>query len=395
MIFALEGGGFLIENDAFRMRGTTNSHAQNTNKKNMVILADNGSYLLPTLIGLIDWVQISLPNEFFNEIVARDLLLYFLDLPKNIDAWDKNKMKMKGYKSSLSYQNISIFFDAADEKNGIIISFSGQGCRQAELFFREGFSWRDMFVEVFSCGGRFTRIDIAIDDLIGYFNISDLINKLQNGECVTRFKEVEPKSKFNPATGEPKGWTLAFGNITSRTYIYMYEKGKQLDLDYFWNRTEIRLKNENADSLANLIIQYGDESPRIGLFASGILKNYISFRDKNPCDINKSRWKVNDKWAAFLKDVQALKISKPLPDACIERTEKWLMYQCSKGMAKMFFAFQDEDNPRDFEWMRRLIAEGYSKLTIEDKRQIDNFRRNKKKYTQTSNLAIDEGYINI
>lgn len=376
------------------MRGTTNSHAQNTHENTCAPITENYSLPLPTLIGLIDWVQFSLPIDYFNEMLAKDLITHYIDLPQNLDGWDKNRMRLKGYKSSISYQNIAIFYDSSDETNGIIVSFSGQGCRQAELFFKLGFSWQDLFQEVFNAGGRFTRIDLAIDDLVGYFDIEELIEKMKNTECITRFKEVEPKALFDPKTGLSKGWTFAFGKQISRTYIYMYEKGKQLGLDYFWNRTEIRLKNENADSIANLIILNGDESAKIGLYAAGTLKNYISFRDKNDSDINKSRWPVNQKWASFLKDVEALKISKPLPDACIEKTEKWLKYQCSKAMAKMYFAMQDEDNPKDFTWMRRLIAEGMDKLTPEDKRQIDNYRRNKKKNTQAS-TAIDVGYINI
>lgn len=365
----------LAENDELCMRGVTNSPAQNTYAH---ILPEKTHQKTSSedeeqhLVGLIDWVQCSLPIDHFNEMLALDLLYYHFDLPRDPESWERNRLKLRGYKQSISYHNIAIFYDSADEKNGIILSFSGQGCRQAELLFRPGHSWSTFIQSIFDASGRFTRIDLAIDDFYGYFEIPYLIEKFHRGELISRFNEFEPKSKFD-REGNSKGWTFAYGSMRSRTYIYMYEKNKEQGVDYFWNRTEIRLKDENADTIAAIISDFGDESARIGMYAMGIINNYISYRIKTS-DSNKSRWPVDPVWQKYLNDIPKLRISKPLPDACIERTEAWLQRQVSKSIAKMYYAMMDEQNPTRFDWFRKLFVEGASKLTDEDWRQINRYR---------------------
>jgi hypothetical protein len=59
---------------------------------------------------------------------------------------------------------------------------------------------------------------------------------------------------------------------------------------------ELQLRDGNADSA----VRYLYSGMAISTVFTGVLRNYIQFREPNDLDSNKSRWPMADYWAKFL-----------------------------------------------------------------------------------------------
>jgi len=62
-----------------------------------------------------------------------------------------------------------IYYDGREEM-GCHVEMSGQGCRQYEANFTDS-PWKDLFGVVLSEGGKFSRLDLAIDNVDGVLSL--------------------------------------------------------------------------------------------------------------------------------------------------------------------------------------------------------------------------------
>lgn len=362
---------------------------------------------------LIDWVGFTL-----NADVSRlsDLLTIFeIGLGINKDDWKSGRKNYEGYADSLVFENINIYFNGA-ENQGLHVDFTGQACRfldvqyeklrvqgqklrvqenimlsKAKLNVEPFKNWSDFFSYFYNLKDcKFTRVDLAADEFSGLLNLQDIFYKCLLGELTMKFKSWRPDGKFD-SNGQTNGITLYFGSPDSRMNCVMYEKNKQLGLDYHWTRVELRFKKIRANEIVKEMLK-GEFA--IGEIFLGQLRHYLKFRDRNENDSNKRRWKESQWWIDFLNNVEPLKIASALPDKSIVKTRNWWETQISRSLAKLYFAYQDIDD----NWLEDIFRQGLSKLDESDLLQIKSFRelysdRNKKLYleeikkdTQNSNV---------
>lgn len=239
-----------------------------------------------------------------------------------------------------SYDEQYIFGEIAvmvshDEEKGVLIEMKGKGCRQFEHFLlAQRRTWYDFFIEVFSAGGIYKRIDLAINDKVGLLNIQELTRKCQNEECISVFRTFKNYRSGELVRQQEKadmGDTLYIGSLKSEVYFCIYQKdyeqyikhGTPMEENPVKNRFEIRLKNERAlHAVIDLV-----KNRNVGNTTFSIINRYIRFVDKEP-NKRRSQWKINPDWSFFLGENQhRLRLTSEPELYSFERTLNWLAHQ--------------------------------------------------------------------
>ena len=311
---------------------------------------------------LVDWVSVTLKN------LRPDQLVEVMGL----DPGDFVELEYgySGYRRQIRCGNIAIFFDGREDM-GIHLQMSGQGCREYEG--KEGFrGWQVFFLRLLDLGGKFTRLDLAVDDFEGYFTLDTIYRKIRSGEVSSRFKDGVVYEKVSLADGSRKGSTIYFGSATSRIQIRFYDKlaerlakGEDLEGVKFWNRTELELRKERAQKAGEMI---GFEED-VGGVVMGILKEYVRFLVKGS-DSNKSRWKTARFWEKFLGDVEKIRLTDQPMERTIERTLSWLDRQVTPALKMVVEA-------ESVEFLLDMIDRAFVRLKPEHLSMIERYKDQK------------------
>lgn len=331
------------------------------------------------LKSLIDWCEFTIPIHY-----PLSKVYEILGIPDSNFTLLNNGKRLLGY--SETYVNGSIkVLTAGSPQMGHHVLMTGQACREYELYV--GLRWKDLLQGVLLCGGKFSRLDVAIDDFKGYFMIKDCYDKLISGEVSSKFKDARKMEKIRIVDGYIRGMTLYFGSEKSELQIRMYEKNFEQDMQEdieIWNRTELQLRNDRALQFAQAFVS---DDKTVGEYASMVLKNYLNFLDRSESDSNKARWNVSQFWLDFLGDVEKLKLTTKKPDRSIEKTETWLYRQVSKAMALIATVKPEE--------ITKLILDGQQKFELEDELLIGRYLDQQQKLRARLKQKKDEKKINL
>lgn len=237
------------------------------------------------------------------------------------------KKGLNGYLVYLRRGDIAILSDGQVEGMGTHVFMTGEGCRQYE--YKHGNRWKKLFQDVFGMGGHFTRLDTAVDDYKGYFKIEEIAEKVKKQEVKTLFKKACAMAsyKFDEFEGSCR-MTVYFGSNTSMIKIRMYDKAKQMSVDYFWNRTEVESRDERANLLALEVIKADD----LDRLVAGVLRRYVNFIEPSG-DSNKSRWDVSDWWDKYSGNVEKVKLTIKKVQKTLNQVAQWVEKQVAPSLA--------------------------------------------------------------
>lgn len=311
------------------------------------------------LISLIDWVQFTIP--FTNDLeVAYDLLKMpsseFLDMPKGLYRYAKQK----------ACGNIRILYQGLNGEMGIHVQMSGQGCREYESYYGDG--WESLFERVAAAGAKFSRLDLAVDEKRyngdkPFFTLRQMIAKVKRNECRSKFKKARRIETLRIESGKSEGQTIYFGSPLSNIQMRVYEKDyermnadQELEQDLTtWNRIEIQLSDQLACSAVNEILG-GIPSGQI-IFR--LLSNYADFVDRQKNDTNKARWPRTKWWQLFLDNAERLRLAREAPDRTIPQKQSWIDKQVLPTFAEIYIAL----GKPDFHYFVDLINAGMERMT--------------------------------
>lgn len=348
--------------------GLSNTQAERTS------LLDGGSPQKYRV--LLDWLGFSFVGE---NVGIYDVLSFFeKSLSIKMDSWLDGRSNYQGYAQSYVYENINIYFNGA-QNQGIHVDITGQGCRYIEIIFEklgvQFNNWYSFLEKLCVHEVNFSRIDIACDDFSETFNLEMILQKMFRGEVKSKFKSWRPDGCYNYNGENRTGITIYHGSTQSRVQCVMYEKNKQLGLDYSWNRTELRFLKTRANDIVNLILKLCDKKSEvthdIGIIFAGVLKEYLTFLEPNPNDSNKRRWKVSPFWEDFLSGIEPLKFASCLPDRSIQKMYAYWERAMAKSLTMLTYSLHD-NKP---EFLADLFKIGKTKLKKEDMRIIEEYRR--------------------
>lgn len=305
---------------------------------------------------IYDWVSFSTrihkPDDIMDLIGMRDC------------SWEI-LTSGNGYTHRHYFGGVSISFvdgDMSHVGGFYLLDMSGQGCRTFETYGNGNYD--NLFKLVQNEQGkpkamqdvRLTRLDVAYDDMSGLFNIDLICDKTRLQEFVSRIQRYE-------SIYGSKGNSVNFGSKGSNIFIRIYDKARERGFTdgRHWIRCELQLRKENACGFVNKL-----PSNTLSSLYTGVLKNYLSFREPDPDDSNKRRWEESPWWTAFLDNAKAISVAeKPGVIYNLSACEKYVLTQpvgSIKTLIKIFGAdefiemIRKAPNPKNPKY-RRLIAE--------------------------------------
>lgn len=140
---------------------------------------------------------------------------------------------------------------------GVLVVLSGRTLSELD--------WRKVLIFLLDRGGRFTRLDLAMDVWDDGFDAVELYNRFNAGNVVTRSRRA---SLVQSNTGD----TFYVGSRTSEKFLRVYDKGGEQGEEQgnHW-RIELECKGMAARTLANYI-----KADVPGLFA-GVITTFVNF----------------------------------------------------------------------------------------------------------------------
>lgn len=299
---------------------------------------------------IIDWLQftVQLKNPY-------DVIIDLLGLEtKLFEKLPKGKL---GYKKQLFYNNISVLYDGNDDM-GTHVILSGQGCR----FYEAESSLLDLIKLMKFLKGKITRIDLALDDHSGELvQFNKILKDITSGNIVSKWKSNTEIIKRD-MDGNLQGQTINLGSRKSDTYLRIYNKALEQQIEGIWNRIELEIKGSNAEQIQKILTQ-----DNAGPIFKGILKNYMRLVKPNPKDQNKSRWISRGYWDNLMNNVDKVKLTTKAEEKTIDQKKEWLSNQVGQTLAIVSLA----DNNNHF--IEQLIVENKKNLRLKNRKLLDHY----------------------
>ena len=267
---------------------------------------------------IFDWVSFSTRIHKPDDIMD---LLGMRDCPWEILT------SGNGYTHRHHFGGVSISFvdgDMSHVGGFYLLDMSGKGCRTFETYGHGDYDV--LFNLVRKEEGkpkilqdvRLTRLDVAYDDMTGVLDIDQICDKTRLGEFVSRIQHYE-------SIYGSKGNSVNFGSKGSNVFIRIYDKARERGFSdgRHWIRCELQIRKENACGFVNKLAQI-----ELCELYTGVLKNYLSFREANENDSNKRRWEESPWWTEFLDHARAISIvAKPGVIYNLSACEKYVLTQ--------------------------------------------------------------------
>lgn len=285
---------------------------------------------------LIDYMRVRIPT--CEQVTLRTVCESVLKMP--LEAFQASGRGLYGYDNSYVCGNL-IIFTSQKEELGILIEMKGLGCRQYEvhLNYREE-TWFEFWERCILYDGVFKRVDLAVNDHYGILNISHLIDRCKNGECISKSRKFSDCGSGELRFEKPDmGRTLYVGTRQSEIYFCIYEKdyeqwtqnGIPIDEAVTKNRFEIRLSDDRAAECIRQFLEYRYDADCAEIVTFGIINQYIRFcvRPKGDYSGKKQDWDLDVMWEHFIGEHRSrLRLAmEPKPFSKL-RTLNWLSRQC-------------------------------------------------------------------
>lgn len=329
---------------------------------------------------------------------AHDGYLYQLSLGENI------MIRFGGERnSSKKILNWDERIKTEEKYESLMVELKGQACREIEFLSNGNIDYLNIISWVEGYGGKFTRIDIAIDDMEGkVIKLSKIIDLVAKGLYTSAFRSIPflndsalRKNNYKDINVDEEPCSLYFGKNTSDKQLCIYNKKAERknkndswEGDY-WTRFEMRFRHDAADNLAYFMMK--NKLNEIGVFSCEQLKNLLTLKHpfyngkKSDCK-NVRMLDVYPAWEKFLTSVKGTSFSlRPILESSIESKISWRTYSLSRMDIILEIANAYEDDDWTFPGAGKLYKEMVDKLnylkekrnriTEKDLAMINNFRR--------------------
>jgi phage replication initiation protein len=241
---------------------------------------------------------------------------------------------------------LCVYWDGVTEEMGTHVQISGEGCRLLEGL-PEFPSWTEWVSTWLDQGAKFTRFDLAIDDLGGRIAFETVLGQIQNRTAVTR---AACYSTQQTVTRKGTFQTLYLGRRSSETFMRCYDKGMQLDTGASWLRFEFEYKGRRADAIARLFATEGWDA------AAGVARSFIEFKDESHVTTDRTRQRPAAWWVDLISaSKHVLNVSKEA-HASLVRSWGWLQRQVAPIIGVMM-----EHEGGDISWVCELADQGKSR----------------------------------
>lgn len=343
-----------------------------------------------------DYLSFTIPLEEQNNIILSyeeikgslaELLFMNLNDYSEVEEWAENGYL---YTAKLG-ENITIRFGgmrnsmrkvidwqnhiySSERQVSLMVELKGQACRELEERNQGILDHLRIIEWIKKYGGRFTRIDIAMDDLKGdIISIDTIMQKIAKGMYTSSFRS-KPYQIGNIDFEEQNNMTLYFGKNGDNQQLCIYNKSKEQEQKEglysrgYWIRFEMRFRHELADNIAYYL--YTNQIKDIYGLACGKLKEMLCLKErringKQTSNKDVSRYDILESWDKLLNYSDSEKINvrdNKLPT--IESIVEWREH----SLIKMNFILEVANVYHEEEWlisgMGRIYYERCSQLEL-------------------------------
>lgn len=323
-----------------------------------------------------DWIEFTVFKESLNNVITNILLL----MEDDFEPLPRGRF---GYNAQLKWANglVFILYNSGvdgeaikNDRNGIHIIMTGQGCRA----FEYNGNFRELFylVLVGSKDNKFTRIDLAIDDKKDdIINFNRFWDELEAGNVSSKWKTWDLILSRSLGDNRFKGRTLYMGKQNSDIFCRLYDKGLEriaknyveIDLEILeWTRLEIVFKRDRAKLLSRYFLE---SEEGVGQVALAVLNQYIRFLIPNPENERKRSWETADWWEVLLHNVGKLKLTRNVKERSIEDLEEWVDKQIGPTLAAILKAKEGETD-----WLYKIINKASTRLKSKHVEAINKYQ---------------------
>lgn len=240
---------------------------------------------------------------------------------------------------------------------------------------------------------NFTRVDFSKDDKDGLLHIDRILEKLENGEVVTRLQHSMIKSMFDKEKGIYQGKTLYVGkkDKNSEFFIRIYNKNSEVYAKSesgiskrIMDEHNVRLemvfkKGKQANPLMEKVFECYEAGGKLGDIYSGVLINkFLVLKDgeKVSKKASTNMENIDPDYAKFVDDASRLELGVEKKIGTIDTKMEFLETSYSKTMAMIYEAV----GPEQFnDWLTNVIMRGEKKLDVLEWAEIQEYRRTKEK----------------
>jgi len=298
----------------------------------------------------IDWLSFTLPPGPEGVEVTAFELAYGLAGKTEVPALERGNY---GYSQGLRLPGNGLVFYSPDRPDmGVHCSLSSGALGLV------GQSPRGLIGKVLELGGRFTRVDVALDSHTIEF--STVKEACERGDIVTRAEEITYGNTQKRVDGKwvYGGAIVRIGSRSSRKYVRCYDKAAEQKLTdgSIWTRLEVEFKAEFAQMVA-VHIHNGSE-------LRSAVCSALDFRDRS-ADSKVTRCPQLAWWAEWIGDVERLSFAVEAVTKTIRRSYEWLVRQCAPTLAFLDEAFGK--NPR---WLFNICDENRDRVPVARLKEI-------------------------
>lgn len=304
-------------------------------------------------VKLLDYISFTVQDFNTPESVMEFLGLEFCELGYGGRRY-RQRARAKG-------APIDVYWDGIEEGMGVHAVLSGQALRALETL--PGFpGWREWLQSVIQLGARFSRVDLAIDDMSGSIKFESVKEAILGLHLTTasNLKNVEFREKpLDPAGGG----TCYVGSRQSERMMRCYMKLEARGDHFNGLRFEFEYKGAQADLMAHTIAEHGFEK------AAGLIRSFIEFKDPADQDANRSRRKAADWWESL---VQAAKHK-----VAVVRHVEHSIHKRYTHMVKQYsqtIYLLSEASGGAVDWLQDMIHQGRQKLNRTNQALLEQAR---------------------
>ncbi len=291
---------------------------------------------------LVDWVRVTLPVGSEAELRSRFGA-----------AWVRRSGGWRGwYDRSASVLGCGVGWcwgAAGAGRQGVLVDLPGSAC--AGMSDLAGFlAW------CVGVGGRFVRVDFAVDDRTGALTFERLRAATAAGAVVSLARGWRWLFEGRPGVGEPAGWTLYVGRAVSGAMVRIYDKGAERAAAGApevgpWVRVELQCRGDLAGRLVAAVLA-GD----LGAGGAEIARR-VRFVEPRP-DTNRWRWSVCEWWASVVgAAARAVRVvAGEVAAAGAERVAAWVRRAVAPSLHALCAVYGAA-------WLDGVVAEGGGRET--------------------------------
>ncbi|MBF0383568.1 MAG: replication initiation factor domain-containing protein [Magnetococcales bacterium] len=208
----------------------------------------------------IDWLSFTFPKplKYHQMTMIKHFVITVLGFTYLQPTKKGTKAKHYLYEGDIlnKHNNKVGFFGFGGNNNTILIVLTGRAFNS--LYTRRSIdplkTIKRLRNNIRKLGGRITRVDLAMDDLQGHYNIKYAKTAYKEGH----FSRRGPSPKNLTYTNSDGGSTLRVGTVESGKTMTIYRKGiKEKAINKKWMRWELRLSRKGKEINLNVLVNPG------------------------------------------------------------------------------------------------------------------------------------------